>query len=258
MKYYEISELRSRVYKMKEDIRNDFIEEWRQKHGSESDTQIPSINVNVRFQHRNEVIDIFDNYIAAVTIVDDDLEVYQMHQTRSMVSKESLTITVVFTINGYVKRLEDVLSIGDESHTFNTYEEFLTFMDERLRECNLFSDQPIFVVLRDRKTGISLANIFNPQWVSRKDVPNIPGYSINMLSVYKQLANDVKENIDKLLCPITISKKDVGDNLDLDYITVYVDKGDLIKSVFQTDKWNSAINEALTVPAKDINKARTK
>ena len=191
-------------------------------------------------------------------MVDDILEVYQVNQTHPMVSKDSLTITVVLTINGYVKRLEDVLGIGDESHTFNTYEEFLTFMDERTHEYNLFPDQPIFVVLRDRKTGISLADIFNPQRVSRKDIPNIPGHSINMLSVYKQLANDVKENIDKLLCPITISKKDVGDTLNLDYITVYVDKGDLIKSVFQTDKWNSVINEAFSVPAKDINKARTK
>lgn len=258
MTYYEIRELRNRMYKVKEDIRNDIIEEFLLKHKGEPDASFPGVDVSVHFHHNNEIVDIFDKNLLGVTLENEIPEVYQMPNSHPMISKDVPVIKIVFTIKSYVKRSEDVLGIGDEKHTFATYEEFLLFVDEKTRKYNMALDKPFFVSLRDRKSNVSIANIFGQRSTISKGIPNIPGISINMLSVYKNLTDAVKEDIDKLLCPITLSKKDVEDHFDLDFVNVYVDREDLVKSFFQTDKWNSVIDEALTVPAKDINKARTK
>lgn len=258
MKYYEIRELRNRMYKVKEDIRNDVIEEFLLKHKGEPEASFPGVDVSIHFHHNNEIVDIFDKNLLGVTLENETPEVYQMAHSHPMISKDVPIIKIVFAIKSYVKRSEDVLGIGDEKHTFDTYEEFLSFVDEKTCGHNMESDKPFFVSLHDRKSNVSIANIFGHRSAVSKGIPNIPGFSINMLSVYKNLTDTVKEDIDKLLCPITLSKKDVEDHFDLDFVNVYVDREELVKSVFQTDKWNAVIDEALTVTAKDINKARTK
>ena len=256
MKYYDIQELRNRIYKIKEDIRNEVTQELYQKHGE--DASLSGFDVVVRFCHQNEILDIYDKNITGVTLESDVPVVYQLESTHPMVQKDAPTIHVVFTVIKYVKRSEDVLGIGDNTYTFNTYEEFLVFVHEKTCLYNMTSDKPFFVSLRDRKSNISISNLFNHPKITHQGALNFPGFFIGMLTSYKKLIDANKAVIDKLLCPITISKKDVEEHFDLDFVTVYVDKEDLIKSRFQTNKWNSVIKEALTVSAKDIKQVRQK
>ena len=257
MKYYDIQELRNHVYKIKEDIRSNVIKELNMKHGGEPKDHFPGIDVSVRFHHHNEIIDIFNKDIVCVTLENETPDVYQITGTHPVVSKDTPIIKVVFTIKSYATRNDDVLGLGDESHTFETYEKFLTFIGEKTHDYNLTSNEPFFVALRDRKSNIGIANIFGRKSNVRKDVPNIPGFSINMLSVYKNLADDIKEGIDKLLCPITISKGDVEERFDLDFINIYVDREDLVKSFFETDKWDLVIGDAFKASVRDIKDPKT-
>ena len=256
MKYYEINELRNRVYKLKEDIRNGVTQELYQKHGE--DMSLSGFDIVVRFCYQDEILDIHDKNITGLTLESDVPDVYQLESTHPLVQKGAPTIHIVFTVNKYVKRSEDVLGIGENTYTFNTYEEFLVFIDEKTRHYNITSDKPFFVSLRDRKSNISISNFFNHPKITRQGTGNTPGFFIGMLTSYKKLIDENKAVIDKLLCPITISKKDVEERFDLDFVTVYVDKEDLIKLVFQTDKWDSVIKETFTVSAKDINQVRQK
>lgn len=185
-------------------------------------------------------INLRDTTISSIDICPEDTKVYQNH-TKSLCG-EMVTIEIVFMAKYIHYHKPDIINIGDTPRTFNTYEEFLTFVTQSHRNQEHSTDEDmVSVSLFDKGTRMELFDAFRNLRKKDSTLPTLTEDEFTTLKGYRTLPEVVKGDVDKVLCPITITKEDVHLIHSRGRYKIYVDKPDFINQHLSTTEWNNAI-----------------
>lgn len=186
-----------------------------------------------------EVINLRDGDISSIDMYPEDTKVYQTH-TKSLCG-EIVTVEIVFIARYVHYNKQDIVGIGDTPRTFNTYEEFLVFINQAHEKQNPNDGHNISVSLFDKGTNIELFDAFRN--LRRKDssLPTLTEDEFTTLDGYHGLSKDIKGNVDKAICPLTLTQENVQLIHSNGWYNVYVDKSEFINRHLLTTNLDSVI-----------------
>lgn len=172
-------------------------------------------------------INLHDSTISSIDINPDETKVYKSH-SKSLCG-EIVKVNILFVAKHIHCNRPDVANIGDTPRTFNTYESFLQFITESYKMPDYLSDKPdISVFLYDKNTGIGIYEVFRN--LRKKDgaIPTLTEDEFTTLEGYSKLSQETKNNVDKVLCPLTVAKDGVLLINTRGWFSVCVDKQEFI------------------------------
>lgn len=206
-----------------------------------------NIYITVKYRQGNKVVDILDSRIQGITL--DEGVPFDIYQTNRKIGagKEFVEVKciIVFNIVSINSSDKDVLDLGDEGYTFNTYEELLSRVHEKTKGFNS-SDASMDVKLIDLQSGVNLLHVFN-QLTNSDDAPELEIGQLSNLNNYQKLDGTTKAKVDKILCPLKVTKNDVKIPYLGYTLNITVDKETLVIAYFFTNKWNEVVTEELGI-----------
>lgn len=245
MSYYSIDVFHDKVYNLRNRLHDKLYHEMSRKYRGRLMVLRNNIYITVKYRQGNKVVDILDSRIQGITL--DKNIPFDVYQTNRKIGagKEFVEVEciIVFNIDSVDSSDEDVLDLGDEGYTFNTYEELLSRVHEKTKGFNS-SDDSMKVKLVDRQTGMSLLGVFN-QLRNNNYIPELEIGQLTNLNNYQKLDDATKAKVDKILCPLKVTKNDVKVPYLGYTLNIIVDKENLVKAYFFTNKWNEVVAEEL-------------
>lgn len=245
MSYYPINAFRDKAYHLRNRLHDKIYQEMNREHRGRFMVLKSHIHITVKYRQGNETVNILDSRIQGVTL-DKDVP-FDVYQTNRKISdgKEFVEVEciIVFNIDSINSSDKDILGLGDEGYTFNTYEELLSRVHEKTKGFNS-SDASMDVKLVDLQSGVNLLHVFN-QLTNSDDVPELEISQLTNLNNYQKLDDDTKAKVDKILCPLKVTKNDVTVPYLGYTLNITVDKETLVIAYFFTNKWNKVVAEEL-------------
>ena len=197
--------------------------------------------------------DVWHPSIKEFVLKDETPSVYKVTRRSALSGHDEVIVTVVFEFDKVIYDDKDVLELGVNTYTFDTYEHFLKFLDSTLREKG--SVDKVTVSLTDRKTRVSLLWLFESPLAKKKGL-NIHPVKLTNLQRYQTLSDESKKQVDEILCPIKLDKDCVSGAAGvnhLGFINLVIDKTDLVKEYFITNDWNGLIKQKLSKPVDKVD-----
>lgn len=189
--------------------------------------------------------------IKEFVLKDDEPSVYKVVRRSVISGRDEVIITVLFEFDEIIYVNKDVLGIGDDTYTFDHYRDFLKFLESTLcKEDN--TNRRVSVSLSDRKTSISLLWLFESP-LAKKNGLNIHPVKLTNLQSYQTLSDKDKRQVDEVLCPIKLDKDSVVYSCGIHYVSIMVDKADLVKEYFLTNVWDEFIEKKLSKPVDKVD-----
>lgn len=239
MSTIDINQFRDKVYHIRNRLHDKLYQELSREYKGKFSVLRNNIHITVKYRHSKEIVDLLDFRTLEITLdKENPMEIFQT--TRKVGSNGEfmeIECIVIFNITSINRGKKDVLRLGNTGHTFNTYEEFLSRVSKEI-------DEPMDVRLIDRQTGIGLFHLFN-QIANRPNTPQLELDNFYNLESYQKLDGETKAMVDSILCPFTITVEDVKVPYLGYTLIITLDKEQLMKEHFFTDKWNTIVNEEL-------------
>lgn len=247
MSYYSINAFRDKVHHLRNRLHDKLYHEMNREHRGRFMVLKNYIYITVKYRQGSEMVNILDSRIQGVTL-DKDIP-FDVYQTNRKISdgQEFLEVEciIVFNIASIDSNDKDILGLGDEGYTFNTYEELLSRVHEKTKGFNS-SDAAMNVQLIDLQSGVNLLRVFN-QLRNNNYIPELEIGQLSNLNNYQKLDDGTKAKVDKILCPLKVTKNDVKVPYLGYTLNITVDKEILLKAYFFTNNWNKVVAEELGI-----------
>ena len=156
--------------------------------------------------HRS--INLCDSSIYGVHIDPSKTKVYKSH-TKSLCG-EMVTVSIVFVAVYIQHHNPDVLNIGETPLTFDSHESLLRFVAESHRNPDdVLSEPDISVSLFDKGTGMEIYEVFRNLCKKDESIPTLTDDEFTTLEGYSSLSQETKDQVNKMLYPLTVTGKNV-------------------------------------------------
>ena len=247
MKYLEINKFRNKVADIRGKIHELIYQDLLTKYQGKYAVSRNNILITVLYRgDKGQEISILDPRVLGVTLDEDNpVDIYQSTRELSVGGTVALDCTIVFNIVDVNNGNTDVLELGDREVTFDTYDNFLRLVHEKTKCIEVGKESSKDVRLLDKHTKISLFQLFN-QLSPKQKTPVIPFNLLSNWVSYQKVDKDTKEKVDALLCPFTLTKKDVKMMYLGDMVIVTLDKGELMRENFRVQQFNAIVVKELT------------
>ena len=247
MSYYSIDVFHDKVYNLRNRLHDKLYHEMNRKYRGRLMVLRNNIYITVKYRQGNKVVDILDSRIQGITL--DKNIPFDVYQTNRKIGagKEFVEVEciIVFNIASIDSNDKDVLGLGDEGYTFNTYEELLSRVHEKTKGFDS-PDVAMDIHLIDLQSGVNLLHVFN-QLRNNNYIPELEIDQLTNLNNYQKLDSAIKAKVDKILCPLKVTKNDVKVPYLGHTLNITVDKEILVKAYFFTNKWNKVVTEELGI-----------
>ena len=189
--------------------------------------------------------------INGFVLKDDTPSVYKVVRRSILSGRDEVIVTVLFEFDEIIYDNKDILGLGDDTYTFDSYEYFLKFLESTLCKKEN-TTRKVSVSLSDLKTRISLLWLFESP-LAKKNGLNIHPVKLTNLQSYQTLTDKDKRQVDEVLCPIKLGKDSVVYSCGTHYVSIMVDKTDLVKEYFLTNVWDELIKQKLSKPDDKVD-----
>lgn len=199
------------------------------------------------YYNNKRIKDVYSSDIKGFVLKDEKPKVYRV--LRKNGGRIALVVIGILEIKEIVYgNTKDFLGIGNDTFTFHTYKELLTFVDASLRE----ESEPIGkvnILLSDRKTDISLRWMLEDSLIKDGDPLTFHLHNLTNLNDYQKLSEEHKKRIDELICPIVLDSKSCTNVTvcnNFKSVSIAIDKEDLVNKNLRTSDWDDYIMSVLT------------
>ena len=171
-----------------------------------------NVRVTISISLNGEIVDWNSSRVKEIHLVSTTPTVYR----KFLVPRGEL-IKLVFEADKVIYHPDEYI-MEEPSRTFNTYGEFLEYFTKRCREIFHGEDDDIFIWPMDKQTGFSINNI-----VDHEKIIGLDFGQLCILEKYRTIPEDVKTHIDQLLCPLTVKREGVCQDMD-NRLTIFCHK----------------------------------
>lgn len=247
MKYLEINKFRNKVASIRGKIHELIYQDLLAKYHDEYTVSRNNILITILYRgDKGQEASILDPRVLGVTLDENNtVDIYQSTRELSVGGAVAVDCTIVFNIVEVNNGNTDVLELGDKEITFDTYDDFLRLVHEKTKSIHLGKEVSKDVRLLDNRTKISLFQLFN-QLSPKQKTPVIPFNLLSNWVSYQKVDKDTKEKVNVLLCPFTLTKKDVKLMHLAETVIVTLDKGELMRENFRAQQFNAIVVKELT------------
>ena len=182
-----------------------------------------NVQVIIAISLNGEIVDWNSSRVKEIHLLSTTPTVY-----RKPLLPSGELVKLVFEADKVIHHPDEYI-MEETSRTFNTYEEFLEYFTKRCREIFHGEDEDIFIWPMDKQTGFSINNIVEHEKIIRLDF-----CQLSILEKYYTIPEDTKIHIDHILCPLTVKREDVCQDMD-NRLTIFCHKENMAEKLKTND-----------------------
>ena len=187
---------------------------------------------------KGDKIDLTNQYIRGVVLSTREPEVYRDMTISNNLRMAKLRIVIHVD---EVKYSLNVLQLPEKEYYFYAYEDYLRFFTQRYLEIKPTPEETVSVWSTVKEAEYLLPTILT-NMVHHVPVPrDMIAEDFTMLPRYRELPGHLRNEVDRLVCPIIVRAEDVSVNTKMDRVNIRLDQKELLQSKLCTDMFKDEL-----------------
>lgn len=227
--YVPIKDLKEKIETLEKEVKKNAVKVFDSKH---LDWKIEEVFVDTVVMNNGNKVDLTNPEIQGAVLSTQEPEVYKDISISNghRMAKLRIVLQVV-----EVKYSRNTLFLLGKDCCFYTYEEYLAFFTRKYLEIKPTPEETVSVWSTVKEAEYLLSTILT-NMVHRVPVPrDMIAEDFTMLPRYRELPPHLRNEIDRLVCPIIVRNEDVTVDTRMDRVNIRLDQKELLKSKLCTD-----------------------